>query len=293
MKKAQPIILILLFVASHSFSQTTAPGQFVISNHGKDFPQIANYEFGKSSILNDQKEIRDNQSKTINGDRSYNGITAVGFYSSADENGIFTKYEPEIDVEHNNGEYRFDWMISDTEIDAQVVQKFINYLDAIPENGFVLMYSGYFHGIDKMNNDFYKAIERFGSKDIRNLKENDVWVFYGSLCNYQTKAIENYASAQDSLISISISMFTECSALGISNPNKNAPTVFPNPFSNTLNIDVQASKDFNVSIVSLTGKEFLKVKNQSIIDVSALPKGVFLVQVKTESKSYTTRVIKN
>ncbi len=79
-------------------------------------------------------------------------------------------------------------------------------------------------------------------------------------------------------------------ATGISETNVSNTSIYPNPATNVLNIttDNQLEK---VSIFSVNGA-LVKTDNQSIIDISNLNKGMYILTVQTDNGITQTRFIK-
>lgn len=67
--------------------------------------------------------------------------------------------------------------------------------------------------------------------------------------------------------------------------------LYPNPVANILNIDLD--QDFNVTLFSTQGQLLLKVRNEKALDLSILSKGVYILQIKTENKLYSGKIIKD
>jgi len=70
--------------------------------------------------------------------------------------------------------------------------------------------------------------------------------------------------------------------------------VYPNPTSSILNVEFSDSKLYVATIVDFLGKEVLKerIENRKI-DISALPSGIYMLQLQSEKLVYTTKVVKN
>lgn len=270
------------------------PGQFIVQNHGVDYPVKGNYEYGKYKIT-DEKLIRDNQYQSLlyAAGNTYNGIVVVALYPNPYYEGKYILYKPRTEVTVTNGVHQFDWHLKDTaNVHINVVEKFLEYLDGLPEGSIVFMLSGYYHGINKMDETFYKAMEALGSTEVRNLKKNDVWVFYGTNCESQVAPKEIVTSRSDTLIKLAVNVYNNCEPTSIQNTEYQQVNVYPNPFNETLTINnVKGLRQ--VTIVSITGKEFVRTKKSGQIDVSTLPKGVYLVRIETETKTYTSKLLKN
>ena len=78
--------------------------------------------------------------------------------------------------------------------------------------------------------------------------------------------------------------------------------IYPNPFSNQLTIDFVSDvneENIRISIYDLTGKVVLQTQtdvvegsNKIPMDVSALPKGTYLVRFDNENDSQYAKIIK-
>lgn len=188
---------------SFHFFRVTAPGQFVVKNHGRDFPESNNYTFGGRSILNDQKAFVTNEYRLVDGNRSYNGIVCYVFEPNLNENDGFNSWTLDMGskIYERNGEMRFDWMKSETEVDPEILDSFISFCNQIPFGYHILMYSGYYHRFKDLPNRFYSAIEEFGSAQVRKVENNGVWLLVGTKGLAPGKAYdEQYTTKQDSLL---------------------------------------------------------------------------------------------
>lgn len=166
-----------------NFYLNTSEGHFRMANHGRNYPEQDYYVFGKKHPDNDRKIIRDNKGDQLNGNRTYNGIVCAVFNPNpVDEE--FTRYSGHTivspRVSYNGGEYQFDWMLGTEEIDPSVIAEFMTFLENIPEGYHMLAYTGYYHRIGDMPDPFYRALEAFGSSEIRSLGNDDIWLFAGT-----------------------------------------------------------------------------------------------------------------
>lgn len=84
----------------------------------------------------------------------------------------------------------------------------------------------------------------------------------------------------------------------ISEPNTNAINIYPNPSSEILHIVAKGIEDIiSVRVYSSEGKEFLvyglkQYKNQYLIDISALPKGVYSLVLERKTELNIEKFIK-
>lgn len=183
------------------FVRITSPGQFIMANHGRDYPTDGYYQFGVKSPSNDAKIIRNNKYAQINGNRTLNGVVCFVISPNMDENDNFAPYLVDAGVDRINGEYQFDWMSSTEEIIPEVLDSFISFLNRVPRGYHIFAYSGYYHRIGDMPDRFYQALEEFGSSKIRKLENDDVWLFIGSKGLKPGSAFdEQVTSDQDSLL---------------------------------------------------------------------------------------------
>ena len=66
-------------------------------------------------------------------------------------------------------------------------------------------------------------------------------------------------------------------------------TLYPNPVQNVLNIDI--NQEFSGCIYDLTGKKLLNFSTKTV-DISELTSGVYLLDIISEDKRYTKKIIK-
>ena len=289
-------LLSFTLLSAQNDSNFTLPGQWTIQNHGRDYPNQGNYKFGVKPKVNDDKLIRDNSYRMINGNRTYNGLVVFAYENKVDKDGYFTKYKASVNVPEYNGEYLFDWMLSKNQIDPLVMQEFYTYMAGLPDDAIVFMYSGYYHALDQMPERFYQFIERFGSQQIRNIDSNEVWLFAGRRCDSSKSELlaEQSTNEQDSLLSAGFTMQRFCSStVSVHEVEKQGLAVYPNPATSTISIDLSGSAQIErVEVYDLVGNLVLKSAPQRQLDISHLPRGVFIVQVKTEDIVYSSRITK-
>lgn len=82
--------------------------------------------------------------------------------------------------------------------------------------------------------------------------------------------------------------------LNVSEFENSSISVFPNPTTNRLNISIQGElKVVQTSIYSLEGRQLLeRDKASTTIDISALPKGTYVLKIKTENAVSQQRFVK-
>lgn len=84
---------------------------------------------------------------------------------------------------------------------------------------------------------------------------------------------------------------TPNSSVGIDELTEKHISFYPNPVNSILNIKVD--QDFNVKLFSTEGKLLIESSNVKTIDVSSLSRGVYVLQIKTESKTYSGKIIRD
>ena len=106
-------------------------------------------------------------------------------------------------------------------------------------------------------------------------------------------------SADDGTLGNELFMLQE-NALSVTNNQSNLlskVTIYPNPTSSILNIKVDDQEINEVKIYNLLGKEVVKVPSKleeiKSIDIAELLKGIYVIQIKTNSNTFTKKIIKN
>ena len=83
-----------------------------------------------------------------------------------------------------------------------------------------------------------------------------------------------------------------CTSLGIDDLNQLDISIYPNPTSDTVNID-SSSSQLKVVVFDILGKQVLNKPNTNSVDVSSLSKGAYFIKVSDGIKSSTKRFVKN
>jgi hypothetical protein len=87
------------------------------------------------------------------------------------------------------------------------------------------------------------------------------------------------------------------STTGIVEVNNNNLTIFPNPATNTIVIDIPlTTKESNISIFDINGRELIKQlvgTSKTVINISTLPRGIYFVKVISEIGASVGRFIKD
>src|SRR5690606_7086066 len=86
----------------------------------------------------------------------------------------------------------------------------------------------------------------------------------------------------------------EAEGLGLVSLDSRALSVYPNPATDVLNIDLGSNKVAeSIEIVNLTGQSVMKSKAVEALDVSSLAPGVYIVRVKdADNVTHMTRIVK-
>ncbi|GAB5538524.1 MAG: hypothetical protein Salg2KO_06270 [Salibacteraceae bacterium] len=83
--------------------------------------------------------------------------------------------------------------------------------------------------------------------------------------------------------------------VGIDDEESSSIEMYPNPANDLLNIEMASASDFQVQISDLLGKvvltEVVVSNSRTTLDVSSLPKGLYMVKVSTDTDSHLERVI--
>ena len=69
--------------------------------------------------------------------------------------------------------------------------------------------------------------------------------------------------------------------------------VFPNPTNNIFNIDLPNSKEsFSLAVYSSHGKELFRIFNNTSVDISNLPNGIYFLTIIQSDKIWRTKMVK-
>ena len=71
-------------------------------------------------------------------------------------------------------------------------------------------------------------------------------------------------------------------------------SIYPNPTKDIINIEVAGNLQYNVRLLSLEGKELLKLQNESNILISSFPEGTYILEIEeiNTEKKIVERIIK-
>jgi hypothetical protein len=99
--------------------------------------------------------------------------------------------------------------------------------------------------------------------------------------------MNGYYLCHDATIGFKIFLFT--TPLSSESFNSNSLSIYPNPTKNLLHIDLQ--NELSGKITDLTGKILMTI-NTKDIDVSSLSAGIYLLDITSEGKHYTKKIMK-
>ncbi|MBK8602228.1 MAG: T9SS type A sorting domain-containing protein [Saprospiraceae bacterium] len=109
---------------------------------------------------------------------------------------------------------------------------------------------------------------------------------------YRIKAIDDNGKAK----------YTSVKSVNISTKSDVDISIYPNPVSTLLNLKFMSSEAVKTNVLiyntmgELVKSEAIEVKigeNNSVINLSKLPNGVYTIQMLIEGKMYTEKIIKN
>jgi Zn-dependent metalloprotease/PKD repeat protein len=125
-----------------------------------------------------------------------------------------------------------------------------------------------------------------GAPSTSNLQNPNV--VYNTQGTYQVSLTCSNSAGNNSVTKtsyISVSLGSEAKEL-----TSRLITIYPNPASDKLY--VESDKDFSLKLFSLTGKLLLNVKNQKEIDLTGFQNGMYLLNIETDGKIITDKLIK-
>ena len=73
---------------------------------------------------------------------------------------------------------------------------------------------------------------------------------------------------------------------------ENRFSIYPNPVTSELNIQLSVNKIFEIEIINSLGNTIIKTKNVNNIDVSALSNGIYFIMLKNKDDLFIQRFIK-
>ena len=70
--------------------------------------------------------------------------------------------------------------------------------------------------------------------------------------------------------------------------------VNPNPFQNSINISTNSTSSYSLHIFNISGEEvtYIETFNQNNLDISYLDSGIYFLQIESDTKTETVKIIK-
>lgn len=80
---------------------------------------------------------------------------------------------------------------------------------------------------------------------------------------------------------------------GVNELEEGSINIFPNPASSFINLDLPDNQKWMVTILDFTGKDVLmQLVDNKRVDITALPSGMYMLQIQSEELVYTTKIVK-
>jgi len=139
------------------------------------------------------------------------------------------------------------------------------------------------------NNELYRfqtESELYHTENGENCPED--FLFYGTADGFWIHVTAVYNSTNDESVYID-SVFTMGPVLGIEKTAFLKRKLFPNPTTGKLNIDYESVK--SILIINQAGKILKEYKPEPQIDLSVLPKGIYLIKVITKQGEFIDKII--
>lgn len=83
-----------------------------------------------------------------------------------------------------------------------------------------------------------------------------------------------------------------CSSIGIEDTFFQNISVFPNPATTEIKIDLPSINKFTLEIIDTYGNTVLKTQNQNTINISKLKIGIYFLRVTSVNKTHTLKILK-
>ena len=133
---------------------------------------------------------------------------------------------------------------------------------------------------------FQTESQLYHTENGENCPEN--FLFYGNDNGFWMHVTAVYNSTNDESVYID-SVFSLGPMLGIEKIAFQKGKLFPNPTNGKLNIDYKTVKD--IFLINQTGKILKEYKHESQIDLSDIPKGIYIIKVITEQGEFIDKII--
>lgn len=70
-------------------------------------------------------------------------------------------------------------------------------------------------------------------------------------------------------------------------------TIYPNPSNNLINVNLSnPNMDYTIEVYSILGQQLLKTSDNTVIDISDLTRGIYILTIKQENKIWTNKIVK-
>ena len=138
-----------------------------------------------------------------------------------------------------------------------------------------------------------------GNWDVSNVTNMAYMLYFALLFNQDLSSwcVTNIVSeptqfsADSPLIQSYKPIWGTCPSLGIDDLNQLDVSIYPNPTSDTVNID-SSSSQLKVVVFDILGKQVLNKPNTNSVDVSSLSKGAYFIKVSDGINTSTKKFIK-
>lgn len=256
------------------------------------------YWSGGFSYTNKKDTANGNFSNLYNC-RALNGYNNSNYYVTGQNNGIIKLNAPFSIVDgfyFTNTTYAYKSM----KFGDSFAKKFGGVSGNDPDY-FRVIVKGYKNGILKSDSSvFYLADFRSSNNSLDYIVEG--WQYVSCSNIGQVDSIKFTMQSSDvgsfginTPLFFSLDNFTTSSSVGINEFDKSLNlSVFPNPSSGSINIRSDLEKEGTIKILNQLGQlvdeKIIELKNANI-DLSKLPKGIYVVQVMHEEKSKSVKIV--
>jgi aminopeptidase YwaD len=69
-------------------------------------------------------------------------------------------------------------------------------------------------------------------------------------------------------------------------------SIYPNPVRSEIHIGLSSADKYQITVTDLQGKTLLQKNNQSMIDLSGLENGIYLLTIRKGGLSQTQKILK-
>ncbi len=88
---------------------------------------------------------------------------------------------------------------------------------------------------------------------------------------------------------------TECTTVSVNTITEQQISIYPNPTSGIVHVDLAGKKIQNLKLIDVTGKIVIEKTNANtttLMDVSSLAKGIYFVILQTENGNQSFKLVK-